>query len=133
VLNLKGQKKSRILQPVQAYSHLYYNCDDKIKSTIAERWAEHVVAHPEDANMQGPPLPFRNKILKELYSEETDEVKARVEKCRKEGFPPDSNPDDSDDPDSDPKSDGDSDVDEEEVDRREQAEAYQRCDCMSPK
>lgn len=120
VLNLK-EKKTRKLQPVQAYSRLYYDDPTRgIKATIAQRWAQHVVEIPEDATRQGPPLHFRNKILTELYNQESDEIKAKVDACRTHGFP------DSDDSDSDVDSDVESDINDEEVERRAKASAYQR-------
>jgi hypothetical protein len=83
VLDLRG-KKSKKLQPTQAYSQLYY--ETHLKSTIADQWEKHVARHPDDAQKTGPPLNFRNKVIKAMYSQESAEVKAEVERRREEGF-----------------------------------------------
>jgi hypothetical protein len=95
------------------YSRLYY--ETKLKTIISERWKTHLIANPEDASKSGPPLQFRNKIIRELYDSETPEIKAEVERRREEG---------EDDEELD-VNDGE-DVGEEEGQRRAKAAAYQK-------
>jgi hypothetical protein len=91
---------------------LYY--EDKLKPIIAERWAVHLSTNPDDATKTGPPLPFRNKIIRELFEEESPEVKAEVEKRRDE------------DSDVELEMDDGEDISEEEAQRRAKAVAYQK-------
>jgi hypothetical protein len=111
LLDLQG-KKSKKLQPTQVYSRLYY--ETKLKPIIAECWQTHLIANPEDASKSGPPLQFRNKIIRDLYDSETPEIKAEVERRREEGQSED-----------ELEHDGDG-VDEEESQRRAKAFAYQK-------
>jgi hypothetical protein len=121
VLNLKP-KKTRKLQPFQAYSRLYYKKKPIIKTTIDERWSNHLIAHPED-NKPGPRLRFRNEILRELLAGETDEVKAEVNRRRDDGsLGTDDDSDGEENMEGDPP---EQETDPEEAKRRAQAEQYQ--------
>ena len=119
---MREKKQQKKLQLTQAYSRLYYT--ERIKPIILERWALHVENHPEDSDRQGPPLTFRNKVIKELYQQETAEVKAEVERCRNEDRFPEP---DSDESDGDSDTEPDDDVDSEERQRRALALSYQEC------
>ena len=124
VLDLKPKKVGKKLSMVQAYSVLYYDKNPLLKSTVEERWAEHVIANPEDAE-KFPNLVFRNKVLKELYALESSEVQARVK--RRVDHPEEFEDDDSDDEGSSVEDeDGveEPGLDPEEVVRRTKAAAY---------
>jgi len=75
VLKLNG---SRVLQPFQAYSQLYY--EPKLKSIIDERYEKHLKAVP--IPKQKSVFAFRAAETKALYDAETDEVKQEVEEYR---------------------------------------------------
>lgn len=109
------KKKGKRLQPTQAYSRLYY--EEKLKEIIAQRWAGHVAMQEDgDAKSKGPTLPFRNKVIKELYESESAEVKAEVEKHRDAESEDEPDVDDFDD----------KDIDKEEAQRRAKVTAMQR-------
>jgi hypothetical protein len=75
-------KKKQKLQPVQAYTQLYYG---KKKDIIAERWEKYVKEKPELKTQNGlPPLWFRNRTMRELLKDETEEVKEAVAKRQEE-------------------------------------------------
>ena len=114
VIDLTG-KKSRKLHITQAYSRIYY--ENKLKAIINDRWLTHLKSHPDDASKTGPPLAFRNKIVRELYEAESAEVKAEVVRQRDEGFSDDENEDDEDVEDGDKA----------ELKRRANAASFQRC------
>jgi hypothetical protein len=75
VLKLAG---SRVLQPYQAYSHLYY--ESKLKTIIEERYKEHLEVVP--TKDQQSAFVFRTAETKALFDAETDEVKQEVEEYR---------------------------------------------------
>ena len=67
----------------QMYSYLYY--EEKIKDVLKECWLSE--RHLEDGYDPEKPLDrltisFQNKIMKELYDAESDDVKEEVEKHR---------------------------------------------------
>jgi hypothetical protein len=106
------KKKARKLQPSQAYSRLFY--EDKLKNIIAQRWAAHIAMQEDgDAKTKGPTLPFRNKVIKELYNAKSTEIKAEVENHR--DVESESEPDDDDE-----------DIDKEEARRRSKITAMQK-------
>ena len=125
MLDLKPKKAEKKLQPVQAYSVLYYNQKPILRSTVNARWADHIIAHPKDAAKAGPNIAFRNAILKEFLDKETDKVKAMEDRRRDhpEEFPDTDDDDDDAEEDSDVDGDGD-DLDPKEVKRQAQAVAY---------
>jgi hypothetical protein len=71
--------KSRMLQPTQAYSRLYYN--SKLKEIVDKEYKEHTDNTPKDQQEQR--VAFTAKLLEKLLNEETDEVRAEVEAYRK--------------------------------------------------
>jgi hypothetical protein len=84
VLDL-SKKKSKKLPSYQAYQQLYY--EEKIKDIVEKRWDEHLRSQPgydEDSVPQVPSLAFRNRITRELFADESDEVKDKVEAHRNE-------------------------------------------------
>jgi hypothetical protein len=79
-LDLTG-KKPRRWQPYQAYSRLYYTT--KLRPIIAAGYLEYLIALPagEEPDSQ---FKYRNRQLRLMLEEETDEVKAEVaELCEK--------------------------------------------------
>ena len=128
VLDLKPKKVGKKLSTVQAYSVLYYDKNPLLKSTVEERWAEHVIANPKDAD-KFPNLSFRFRVLKELYALEPADVKDRVKKRieHPEQFADDDGDGSDADEDFGVEDEDDaeeSDLDPEEVARRAQAVAY---------
>jgi hypothetical protein len=69
---------------VQAYTRLFY--DKKLKAIVGGEWIKHIGRNPDLARKRGEALRFRNTVIKELYSAETDEVKEVVENRREEGY-----------------------------------------------
>ena len=61
---------------------MYY--ESKIKSVIQERWVEEFrTKNPHHAGLiPVPGMKFRNKQMKELFEDETPEIKAEVESKR---------------------------------------------------
>lgn len=82
VLDLMGRKPKK-LQSTQAYSRLYY--EKKLKSTIADAWAKHILEVPAD-RLRRPNLRFRNKVIKDMWLQEPADVQEEVEQYREEGF-----------------------------------------------
>jgi hypothetical protein len=76
---LKLQGSSRILQPFQAYSQLYY--ESKLKPIIDEKYKVHLETVPFDK--QKTAFAFRAAETKELLEAETEEVKREVEEYRR--------------------------------------------------
>lgn len=74
-----GKMRSR----TQAYSLLKY--ETKLKPIVEEQWEEYVARYP-DMDKKKEALRFRNRITKECYDNETDEVKAEVDRRREEGI-----------------------------------------------
>lgn len=87
-----------------------------MKAIVAEKWETHLETHPEDASKICPPLPFRNKVIRDLYGSETQEIKDEVERRRDEVVS-DNELADVDDGE---------DVNEEESQRRAKAAGYQK-------
>jgi hypothetical protein len=112
VLDLQGKKIKR-LEPAQVYSRLYY--ETKLKLIIAECWETHLATNADKTSKSGPPLPFRNKIIRKLYEFETPEIKAEVERQCDEGLLEDEF-----------EVDDDEDINEEEAQRCAKAVVYQR-------
>jgi len=85
---------------------------------VDERWQAHRVLNPKEASTKGSLLSFRNKIIKEMYEEESAQVKAEVKRRRdEEEASEDEMGADEDDLDV---------VDPEERKRQAKAQAYQR-------
>lgn len=67
------------LQPFQAYSKLYHK--EKLKTILDEKFKEHQqTVTPTERKSR---FAFTNGLTKEMYEEETDEVKAEVEHYQK--------------------------------------------------
>ena len=86
ILDLR-EKKPKKRQLCQVYSALYY--DSKIKDVVDKRWSEKVsqVLPEKDGDKakaapQRPPLSFINEIVREMFENESDEVRREVEKLR---------------------------------------------------
>ena len=86
ILDLR-EKKPKKRQLCQVYSALYY--DSKIKDVVDKRWSEKVSQVPPEkdgdkakAAPQRPPLSFINEIVREMFENESDEVRREVEKLR---------------------------------------------------
>jgi hypothetical protein len=92
---------------------LYYEA--KIKSIVAERWSAHQNDVPDNEKVTLPPLWFRNKVTKELYDEETQEVKDKVEKRREKSLSV-----------SEDEIESGNEIDKEEAKRRAVARSYQK-------
>lgn len=73
-----SQKKRQKLQPVQAYSALYYK--SKWKAVIQDEWNEKLKIEPTLTKADA--LVYRNSRMKDNFDEESDEVKAEVEHYR---------------------------------------------------
>lgn len=71
----------RKLQLTQMYSRLFW---EKIKPVVDERWRRNLVLHPEAASEKGSLLAFRNDIIKEMWDDESEDVRAKVKRCRDE-------------------------------------------------
>lgn len=72
------QKRRQKLQPVQAYSELYYT--SKWKETIEAEWKEKLKNEPELQKKDA--LAYRNKRLSQFLLAESDDVKAEVDHYR---------------------------------------------------
>jgi hypothetical protein len=79
---LRLTANSRKLQPVQAYSRLYY--DTKVKDTVNARYKEYIetTAKPEQLSR----IVFAANITKEFFEAETEEVKQEVDIYRERLF-----------------------------------------------
>jgi hypothetical protein len=82
-------KKSKKPQDWQAYSHIYW--DTKLKEAVADEWEVHkqtaldkaVAEDTDEPNFpENAPFLFRNEVIRKLFREESDDVKAEVEKYR---------------------------------------------------
>jgi hypothetical protein len=132
VLDLSSNKKPKVLADYQAYQKLYKYT--KINAEVDARWPaawEKLATVKVGIPVPQPPIWFRNKVAKELLAKESDEVKAEIEKYRKE------NVDDSEVRLASEEI-GDNDVEKERLDK---AHAYQlyvlwsrslRCSLTSP-
>lgn len=72
------QKRRQKLQPVQAYSELYYTT--KWKETIDTEWEEKLKKEP--GLRKKDLLAYRNKRLTQFLLDESDDVKAEVKHYR---------------------------------------------------
>lgn len=72
------QKRRQKLQPVQAYSELYYI--SKWKKTIEAEWAAKLKSDP--GLQKKDLLAYRNKRLTQFLRDESDDVKAEVKHYR---------------------------------------------------
>lgn len=72
------QKRRQKLQPVQAYSELYYT--SRWKETIDAEWEEKRKNEP--GLQKKDKLAFRNKRMSQIFDDEPDNVKAEVEHYR---------------------------------------------------
>lgn len=84
ILDLSG-KKTKKLPTWQAYSKLFY--DTKIKDQVRRRWKAYYLSKnpgfdPIANPTPPPPLKFLNMVTKELYEQESAEVKDEVERSR---------------------------------------------------
>lgn len=79
---MKIATKSKLLQPFQAYSQLYY--DKKLKKIIDEEYEKHTGQYPADSAERQSRFIFSTSLTKKLLDEETAKVKAEVETYRKE-------------------------------------------------
>lgn len=73
-----GPKKRQKLQPVQAYSALYYKT--KWKAVIQDEWNKKLKIDPTLTKSDA--LAYRNSRMKDNFDEESKEVKAEVEHYR---------------------------------------------------
>src|SRR5260221_8040715 len=80
-LNL-SVRPTRKLSSTHAYTKLYYS--SKLKPIVDKAWEQYVAENP-GKNSGGDQLRHQNKLLAELLSAETEEVKQKVEQCREEG------------------------------------------------
>jgi hypothetical protein len=76
---LKLSTTTRVRQPYQAYSKLYY--ETKLKDIIDEKYKEHIDTTPK-AEQKGR-FAFTSALTKSFYDAETDEIKNEVEIFRK--------------------------------------------------
>lgn len=84
-LNL-SVRPTRKLSATHAYTKLYYA--SKLKPIVDEAWEQHVAKNPGENWGKGDRLKHQNKLLAELLSDESEEVKQKVEQCREEGIAP---------------------------------------------
>ena len=80
-LNLT-RRPTRKLPRYQAYSRIYY--EKKLKVIVDALWKRRIDKYP-DLKTKGEALKHRNAVIKELFEDETDEVKAEVDRKREEG------------------------------------------------
>ena len=88
-------RPTRKLSSTHAYTKLYYS--SKLKPIVDEAWKQHVAENPGKVGVRGERLRHQNKLLAELLSNETEEVKQKVEQCREEGIASDSDTPEPDD------------------------------------
>jgi hypothetical protein len=104
----------------QAYSALYY--EEKVKDFVPDRWKverQRIIESKEKDYGETAPVWFCNSIAKELYEDETAEVKEKVERHREQVLAGKINDEVME------VDDGADDVDEEEKSRRLRAQSYQ--------
>jgi hypothetical protein len=86
------EKKTKKKSACQAYSALYY--DSKVKPVVTERWNKILSEatstmttgdNPAKALPKSAPIAFCNQVTAEMFKEESDDVKAEVEKFRNGG------------------------------------------------
>ena len=77
-------RPTRKLSSTQAYTKLYYA--SKLKPVVDKAWERHVAENPGVEGRRGEQLGHQNKLLAKLLSEETEEVKQKVEQRREEGI-----------------------------------------------
>jgi hypothetical protein len=108
----------KMLGAVQAYQKIYY--PKGLKARVDAEWAEHVARNPGIGIHNKPVgIAYRNKVAERFYNDESDEVKAEVDRRRRARDIPKGKtviePDDSDDT-----------VDATERRRRSKALGYQK-------
>jgi hypothetical protein len=54
----------------------------KLRGVIRRMWNEHLEEHPEDAVGNMIPIEWRNRVVADLFQQETAEVKAEVKEWR---------------------------------------------------
>lgn len=77
-----GSKAPKKLPRYQMYSHLYW---DKIKPLIDKSWLEERESdkrYDPSKHTDKPAIWFQNEKTREMYEDESDEIKARVERHR---------------------------------------------------
>ena len=82
ILDLRA-KKPRLLPAWQAYSVLFY--DVRLRDEIGGLWEARYIRKNPGCNCDSipkPPLNWRNRMLRKLLSEESQEVKDEVEEAR---------------------------------------------------
>jgi hypothetical protein len=94
---------------------LYYK--EKLKAIVEARWEQHIAENPDLEKKKGEALRHRNAVVREVLNDETEEIKAEVEKRREEGIL-------SEDEDIEP--DHDDDIEAIERQRRNKALSLQR-------
>jgi hypothetical protein len=80
VLKLGGTPK--LVHPWQAYQNKFYNT--KLRPKVEEAWNEYLKQVPEGQKPKKTLFEIRNQVVRELYENETDEVKQEVEEHRKQ-------------------------------------------------
>lgn len=68
------------MQPWQAYLNKFH--DTKIKKSVDSAWQEYLKTLPKGKKPEKSIFEIRNRVAKELYADETDEVKQEVEEHR---------------------------------------------------
>ncbi len=80
------QKHTRLPAVWQVYQRLYYQ--DKLKAVVDTEYNTYLKSHEGEAHdpsaLKKERLSIQNRIMKVLYDQETEEVKAEVERHRKE-------------------------------------------------
>jgi hypothetical protein len=66
----------------QAFSSLYY--ETLCKATVDARWREYQASPPDGKPKTS--LEFRAEVIKEIYDQQPDEIKQKVEKYRAKVF-----------------------------------------------
>lgn len=69
------------MQPWQAYLNKFQNT--KLKEKIDETWQQYLSEVPEGQKPEKTLFEIRNKLARQMYEAETDEVKQEVEEHRK--------------------------------------------------
>lgn len=78
---LKLSSTPKLVQPWQAYQNKFY--DAKLKPKVEEAWNRYLSEVPEGQKPAKTLFEVRNRVVRELYENETDEVKQEVEEHRK--------------------------------------------------
>jgi hypothetical protein len=115
ILDLRT-RKTRKLSVQQAYSKLFY--ESKLKKIVQEHWK---AAHPPNEPLPPPTLKFRNSVMQNLFNDEPQDIKDKVNAERDQSGQEESIEPDGDDPELD--------QDEDEVRRIKNARQYQTYVC----